>query len=154
MWAWLFSYKKSVSMSSLADHLAAPSFPFSPDFISWLVCTLRLEEAPWSCVGLGQPFPGAAALGLCRAGQKSQEWQETLRRVQGGRQLQLKGSGVDRRAVTAQRERDLHSDVTWRRKRALLGWQEQGSFRAVLLTKGGCECRNPTCLGWNGLVTN
>lgn len=68
-------------------------------------------------------------------------------------------SGVGRRAVTAQRERDLHSDVTWRRKRAPLEWQEQAvdtehkSFRA-LLTKWGCECRNPMRLGWSGLVTN
>lgn len=49
--------QKSVSMCSVAARLAAPSFPFAPHFTPWLVCTLRLEEAPWPWSGAGSDFP-------------------------------------------------------------------------------------------------
>lgn len=123
----IFLQKKSVSMYSVQPiwQLLSSQGPFLHHIPS-LGCS---APSGWrkllaAAVGLDQNFPGAAA------GQKSQEWQETPGRVQAGREAApswsgLESSGGDRGAVTAQRERDLHGDVTWRGKRALLGWQEQ-----------------------------
>lgn len=120
----IFLQKKSVSMCSVQPiwQLLSSQGPFLHHIPS-LGCSApsgwRKLLAP--AVGLDQNFPGAAA------GQKSQEWQETPGRVQAGRQLP---AGVAWRAQGGTEELWQHKGkgtctVTWRGKRALLGWQEQ-----------------------------
>lgn len=156
-------------MCSVATHLAAP---FSPGPLLHHIPSLCWSApSAWRKlfgpgVGLGQTFLGASALGHCSAERGDRNHRSDKRlwgALREGDSFQLKWPGVlrggQKSCVTAQRQRDLHSDVTWRRKRALLGWQEQAvdtehkSFRTIL-NKWGCESRNPTCLGWSGLITN
>lgn len=82
---------------------------------------------------LGKTFFGVNALGHCSAVYRNRDRRRDnrpLRRVQEektasilkwGRTWPCMHRGADRRAVTAQRGMDLHSDMTWREKKGKYG---------------------------------
>lgn len=140
MGAWLFSYKNQVTRAQLQPicHLLFSRAPFTPHSISALHPQAGGSSLVlvWGWIRLSSELLllGTAVLNTgTEITAVTRDSQERAGRDTAPSWSGLECSGVDRRAVTAQR--DLHSDVTWRRKRrkrrkrALLGWQ--GEHRAL-----------------------